>query len=331
MKKIFIVVTFYSLNGVAAFPPGEKIFTFQRRADNQPWSTCFFQPTLSILRNHNTELLVSRNKDPVYDDVNTIRRNLLRVACGSLTALASVESAQALPNLFGRLQQQQKPNKAELYVVGPERNQTTTELIPDQQLSSELCLVKLLPVKNKYFQKLASTMEHLSFDNSDATRKLLLDTIQELDKRRSSLEPVFNPEDETVLQIGKAERGERLVESFRQVLVRLCESCAVSASVDACEAQQKEALLALSQVGELLVATFPYDVPTEGKYSYLPRLLGRAKVTFTIQRDSKLLGVSCRFLTLALSCVWAKNRSSCFIYLFFCRTLPSWPTVILHQ
>jgi peptidylprolyl isomerase len=38
------------------------------------------------------------------------------------------------------------------------------------------------------------------------------------------------------------------------------------------------------------VPAFPYDVPTEGKYSYLPRLLGRAKVTFGIKRKKKSLG-----------------------------------------
>ena len=41
---------------------------------------------------------------------------------------------------------------------------------------------------------------------------------------------------------------------------------------------------------EFLVPAFPYDVPSEGQYSYLPRLLGRAKVTFAIKRKKKLLG-----------------------------------------
>jgi peptidylprolyl isomerase len=38
------------------------------------------------------------------------------------------------------------------------------------------------------------------------------------------------------------------------------------------------------------VPSFPYDVPTEGQYSYLPRLLGRAKVTFAIRRKTTMLG-----------------------------------------
>ena len=41
---------------------------------------------------------------------------------------------------------------------------------------------------------------------------------------------------------------------------------------------------------EFLVRSFPYDVPTEGQFSYLPRLLGRAKVTFEIRRRKNVLG-----------------------------------------
>lgn len=41
---------------------------------------------------------------------------------------------------------------------------------------------------------------------------------------------------------------------------------------------------------EFLVRSFPYDVPTEGQFSYLPRLLGRAKVTFEVRRRKSILG-----------------------------------------
>jgi hypothetical protein len=41
---------------------------------------------------------------------------------------------------------------------------------------------------------------------------------------------------------------------------------------------------------EFLVPAFPYDVPSEGLYSYLPRLLGRAKVSFLIRRKRTILG-----------------------------------------
>ena len=57
--------------------------------------------------------------------------------------------------------------------------------------------------------------------------------------------------------------------------------------VETVRRKQQEALLALAEVGELLVATFPYDVPAEGKFSYLPRLLGRARVTFSFRRETQ--------------------------------------------
>lgn len=53
---------------------------------------------------------------------------------------------------------------------------------------------------------------------------------------------------------------------------------------------QKNALLTMAYLGELLVQKFPYQVPKKGKYSYLPRLLGRALVTFGMERNGKFLG-----------------------------------------
>ena len=49
---------------------------------------------------------------------------------------------------------------------------------------------------------------------------------------------------------------------------------------------KRQALLALCEVGELLVPSFPYAVPTRGKFGYLPRLLGRCTVTFSFERPS---------------------------------------------
>jgi len=53
---------------------------------------------------------------------------------------------------------------------------------------------------------------------------------------------------------------------------------------------QRKALIALADVGELLVPQFPYKVPEDGKYANLPRLLGRCKVTFSFARNNKPLG-----------------------------------------
>ncbi|KAL7545228.1 hypothetical protein ACHAWF_008578 [Thalassiosira exigua] len=56
--------------------------------------------------------------------------------------------------------------------------------------------------------------------------------------------------------------------------------------VDAFSEAKRQALLALSELGELLVPSFPYAVPTRGKFGYLPRLLGRCTVTFSFERPS---------------------------------------------
>lgn len=92
-----------------------------------------------------------------------------------------------------------------------------------------------------------------------------------------------------MIQIIKGERGEQLVETFRAQLVELANATAVQNATRTFQ-YQKRALLALADVGEFLVPTFPYDVPSEGQYSYLPRLLGRSKVTFAIRRKKKMLG-----------------------------------------
>ncbi|KAL7535447.1 hypothetical protein ACHAXR_006498 [Thalassiosira sp. AJA248-18] len=56
--------------------------------------------------------------------------------------------------------------------------------------------------------------------------------------------------------------------------------------VDAFIEAKREALFVLSELGELLVPSFPYAVPTSGKFGYLPRLLGRCSVTISFERPS---------------------------------------------
>jgi len=111
----------------------------------------------------------------------------------------------------------------------------------------------------------------------------LTTTILFLDNQRFNLQPVFNLEDTTELDISKAERGEQLLESLRTRLVDL-NSSLISQNITLALLNQQLALRALAEVGELLVETYPFNVPDKGKFSYLPRLLGRAKVTFTITR-----------------------------------------------
>lgn len=109
--------------------------------------------------------------------------------------------------------------------------------------------------------------------------------MQYLDDQRSKLAPVFNQDDSTLLAIEKATRGESCLENLRYEILTLL--IAVQKKNAAASLQrQRETLRALSEVGELLVESFPYEVPTEGKFSFLPRLLGRAKITFLVTRPA---------------------------------------------
>ena len=61
---------------------------------------------------------------------------------------------------------------------------------------------------------------------------------------------------------------------------------------------KRKAFLLLSELGELLVPSFPYAVPTSGKWADLPRLLGRCTVTLSFERPStatKAFGVNLDF------------------------------------
>uniref|UniRef100_A0A7S2MR43 peptidylprolyl isomerase n=1 Tax=Helicotheca tamesis TaxID=374047 RepID=A0A7S2MR43_9STRA len=164
-------------------------------------------------------------------------------------------------------------------------------------LASESCLLSLLPVRNKAFRYLEKELQSISRVRGSALDPdLWKDVFQTsegillyLDSQRSQLEPVFNQEDSTMQSINKAERGERLVEELRTQVIQLCNATSVANATKTYRVQ-KEALYTLSQIGELLVPKYPYDVPTQGKYSFLPRLYGRTRVTFTIKRRDKFLG-----------------------------------------
>lgn len=227
------------------------------------------------------------------------RRNLMLALGLSPPLLLSPDDAQAATSLFSRFRTD-KP--ADLFVVGPGTNASQARqrgpFIPiPYTLSSELCLLRLLPVKNALFRQLESRLEGLSTLQNPTrepgawgkARNSTLTAISNLDNKRSQLEPVFNPDDSALLQINKGQRSEQLIELLRSRLVEVVDATETRNVTKAFEAQ-KEALLALAEVGELLVANFPYDVPTEGRYSYLPRLLGRAKVIFTFRRNKEILG-----------------------------------------
>ncbi len=92
-------------------------------------------------------------------------------------------------------------------------------------------------------------------------------------------------DDSTLLSIEKATRGEYLLENLRNEISLLLKTVQFQ-DIENTLVSQKRTLRALAEVGELLVDSFPYDVPTNGKFSFLPRLLGRAKITFLITRPA---------------------------------------------
>ena len=164
-------------------------------------------------------------------------------------------------------------------------------------LSSELCLLRLLPVKNPVFKSLDGYIQSLSVLRSETVddktwrecNRKMQSAISLIDSKRAKLEPLFIQDESTEIQIAKAERGERLIEALRTEIVRLQETTKAK-NVTATMPTQKNALLALADIGELLVPSFPFDVPNEGKFSFLPRLLGRCRVTFSFKRGNTPLG-----------------------------------------
>ena len=132
---------------------------------------------------------------------------------------------------------------------------------------------------------IVDTTDNISESSWKSLSDKLTATLQYLDNQRFKLQPVFNLEDTTDIDIAKAERGEQLLESLRMRLVELNQSLA-QRNISLVLSDQQLALRALAEVGELLVETYPFNVPDQGKFSYLPRLLGRAKVTFTFSRPS---------------------------------------------
>ena len=175
-------------------------------------------------------------------------------------------------------------------------------------LSSEYCLLKLLPVKDEVFRTLQGKIEVLSlllrqkqsldegtyyysYEQQQQQKQVdvnawknakqcTLEAFNYLESNRGKLERVFNEQDSAMMQILKGEKFETLVDNLRNCTLDMVESTSAELLDESLNAQRR-ALIALSEVGELLVSEFPYEVPEDGKYANLPRLLGRCKVTFT--------------------------------------------------
>lgn len=223
-----------------------------------------------------------------------IRRSIIGIGLASQFAIGMQEKASALS--LGK-----RGKESKLFFVNLNKNASSSIQQEEIDLNaytvtSELCLLKLLPIKNAVFRGLERTVVGVSTlkNAQDAAtwtkaQEAIVEAIETVDTTRGRLEPVFNPEEDTMIQIIKGERGEQLIEAFRTRLDELANATAVQNATRTFRAQ-KLALLALADVGEFLVPAFPYDVPSEGQYSYLPRLLGRAKVTFAIRRKKKMIG-----------------------------------------
>jgi cyclophilin family peptidyl-prolyl cis-trans isomerase len=261
-------------------------------------------PAVSINRHIIAQLCAAQEGSSI--DVDGLkRRNLIlgwSIASSAVLIGGGAKEASAAPLFLSRMRGATSPPSS-LFVVTPGKNATDYmqkqplgDNLPSN-LSSEVCLLKLLPVKNPFFRQIEASISSASTlrasDNSQQDCREFIRsierTITDIDNKRNQLEPVFNPEDSSLLQITKGERGEQLIESLRNRLVELV-VVAKARNETGIVLAERNALYALSEVGELLVSSFPYDVPTEGKFSYLPRLLGRARVTFTFRRENKVIG-----------------------------------------
>jgi len=166
-----------------------------------------------------------------------------------------------------------------------------------QTISSELNLLKTLPAfySNNVLSSIVSQLVALKdIQGAELSRELdqlwaqrakrALSLLRYFDGKRTSLEPVFNENDTTMVTILKATRGESLISELRsQILLLIAE---VDSRNDLIVVKRiRSCLFLLGEVGELLNSKFPWadDIPTEGTET-LPKLCGRAKVTFSIQR-----------------------------------------------
>ena len=155
-----------------------------------------------------------------------------------------------------------KAKESRVFFVTPDKN--ASDSLQREQIdldsyarSSELCLLELLPVKNPIFRGLERSVTVLSSLKTaqltdpgpwEKARISITEAIATLDTKRGRLEPVFNPEESTMIQIIKGERGEQLIEAFRDQLVEL-QTATSSRNITRTFQGQKKALLALADVG----------------------------------------------------------------------------------
>jgi len=176
--------------------------------------------------------------------------------------------------------------------INPSTAETAMSSITSKVLTVEDSLIQLLPIRNTVFQNLISMINDIipsviKEDSSESVSKKCQAALQYLDNYRGKLEPTFDLDDEnTMLQIMRNERFEQLLEEFRKNLEAMLHYSGGDGmkSFHGLYPLVKSSKITLSELGEGLVKDFPYQVPTKTKYAALPRLLGRARVTFSLAR-----------------------------------------------
>jgi cyclophilin family peptidyl-prolyl cis-trans isomerase len=156
--------------------------------------------------------------------------------------------------------------------------------------SVEDCLLELLPARNKVFLKLVHYIGDIIPSSSEGKNTFRViaaksrTALEYLDNYRTNLEPAFDLDDEnTMLQILRNERFEQLLEALRKNLESIIQHANVQLLAELYPLIKASKIL-LAELGELLVSDFPYEVPREDSFSTLPRLEGRARVTFTLSK-----------------------------------------------
>lgn len=236
----------------------------------------------------------------------------------------NIPFAQRQQLLSQQKREQQERVEKRKRAASPLKMKKWTQFVNVKRWNSvETCLLEMLPVKNPIFRQLQELIEDLEVyppSDTEGWKQTLLDSVAilaVLDAKRASLEPLFNQDDPTELYIAKASLGENNIEVLRSKLENLIgiSSSGGMTSVSPVDRRQamaqiesnvekinmaeagdidtesfteakRQTLLVLSELGELLVPAFPWAVPSRGKFSYLPRLLGRCTVTMSFERPS---------------------------------------------
>jgi hypothetical protein len=211
------LLTVGSLAAVMTLPLSVQPFPLYRQTPHRPCFTLESKQSTSwriSLENKQPLECESGNCETVHNEASTRRRSLVTSAvwtgiggilCSSSNAAAAAASAPFPLSGFGKPASQASSS---LYVFAPSRNSTTfrtplleTQPLAAEVLSSELCLLRLLPVKNRFFRELQATIEAISsvrltnsIDTWEAVAKLVQTSgISELDRKRSHCSPSLIP------------------------------------------------------------------------------------------------------------------------------------------